>query len=90
MFPQCLSTAVTLKLGQDHQNRTSFFMSQLFIHENLVRIQLLVHKILSRQENRMPTLMPMPICTKINVPLPLGGGHNEYLQYMFCVKLINK
>ena len=37
-------------------------MSQLYIHENLVRIQLLVHKILCRQESVILTLTltPMP------------------------------
>ena len=51
-------------------------MSHLYIQENLVRIQELVHKILCRQESvmqtPMPTLTPMGSALKSNVPLPIG------------------
>ena len=37
-----------------------FVISRLYIHENLVRIQSLVHKTLCREESDMPMPMPMP------------------------------
>ena len=56
-------------------------MSQLYIHENLVRIQPLVHKILAREESVMPMPMLTPTPTgftqKLVCPRPLQwGGHN--------------
>ena len=49
-------------------------MSQLYIHENLVRIQPLVHKILGRQESVTSTLMPTGSAPKQYVFLLAGGG----------------
>ena len=54
------STAVTLKIRSRSPKSDQFLvMSQLYIHENLLRIQLLVHKILCRQES--VTLIPKPM-----------------------------
>ena len=52
-----------------------FVISQLCIHENLVRIQPLVHKILCRQESvtLMLTSKPTRSHQKQYVPLPVGG-----------------
>ena len=60
MSPNCeflsFSTAETLKIRSRSPKSTQFFvMSQLYIHENLVRIQPSVHKILCRQESVSPT-----------------------------------
>ena len=53
------STAVTLKIRpRSPKYNQLFIMSQLYIHANLVGIQLLVHKILCRQESVTPMLMP--------------------------------
>ena len=48
--------AVTLKIrSRSPKSKQFFVMSQLYIHEKLVRIQPLVHKILCRQDSVMPT-----------------------------------
>ena len=72
------SIAVTLKIrsGSPKSNQ-SFLMSQLHIHENLVRIQPLVHKILCRQESVMPKLKPMGSAPKTICPPPLRWGDTK-------------
>ena len=61
-----------------------FVMSRLYNHENLVRIQPQVTKILCRQECVTPTLIcTNGMCTKINVPLPVGRGTYHILNYSF-------
>ena len=60
------STAVTMKIRPMPPKTNQFFvMSQLYIHENLLRIQPLVHKILCRQKSITPNINR--ICTKINM-----------------------
>ena len=49
-----------------------FVMSQLYIHENLVRLQPLIHKILCRQEGVMP--MPTGSAQKNNMPPSVRCG----------------
>ena len=52
--PQIVSfiTAVTLKIRSRSAKSNQFFvMSQLYVHEKLVRIQLQVQKILCRQKS---------------------------------------
>ena len=68
------STAVTLKIRSRSSIPNQFFvMSQLCIHKNLERIQLLVHKILSA--NIMQMLTQQDPHQK-HVPLPVGKGTN--------------
>ena len=71
------STAAILKIrSRSPKSNQFFYMSQLYIPENLVRIQPLVHKILCRQKN----VTPVPcgcqryLHQKQYVPLPVGGG----------------
>ena len=81
------STAATLKIRSRSPKSYQFFvMSQLYISENLVRIQTLVHKILCRQESvtRMSTQMPTPTpmgSTPKSICLPpmgeRGGGWGD-------------
>ena len=53
------STGEILKFRLRSPNSNQFFvMFQSYTHENLVRIQPLVHKILCRQERVMTTPMP--------------------------------
>ena len=48
------STTVTLNIRSGSPTSNQFFVvSRLYIHENLVRIQQLVHKILCRQESHV-------------------------------------
>ena len=69
------STAETLKIRTGTPKSKQFFvmiMTQLYIHENLIRIQPLVYKILCRQESfallsTLPTPNAYGICTKINM-----------------------
>ena len=64
------SAAVTLKIRS--RSPKSNLIYKLYIHENLVRFQALVHKILCRQESVPPTPTgspPKPIC-----PPPLRWG----------------
>ena len=68
------STAVTLKISQGHQIPNQLFMSQLYIHENLVRIQPLVHMILCRQESVTQT--PTGSAPKTICPPPRRWGPN--------------
>ena len=75
------STAETLK-----NYVKVFIMPQLYIHENLVRIKPLVHKILCTQESAKPTPTPKQhhanpdvngLFTKNKMfPSPKVGGHN--------------
>ena len=55
-----------------------FVMLQLYIHENLIRIQPLVHKVSYRHESVTPTPMPTPTDPHQTqyVRLPVGGVHN--------------
>ena len=70
------STAVTLKIRSRSPKSNQFFMSQLYIHENLVRIKPLVHKILLR-ECRADT---NGVCTKNNMSSsPYLGVRKYYL-----------
>ena len=48
-------------------------MSQLYIHENLVRIQPLLHKILYRQETVIPTPKPTGSAPKTVCPPSFSG-----------------
>ena len=50
------------------QSNQFFVISKLYIHENLVRIQPLVHKILCRQKSVTPRLMPMQTLTRKTSP----------------------
>ena len=69
------STAVTLKIWSKSPKFNHFFVtSQLYIHENLVRIQPLVHKILCRQESVMGSA---PKSMSLSPPLR-QGEYNEY------------
>ena len=59
-FQGCF-TAVTLKIRSRSPKSNLFFvMSQFYIQENSVRIQLLVHKILCIQESLIQMPMPTP------------------------------
>ena len=71
------STAGTLKIRSRSPKSNQFFvMFQLYSHENLLRIQPLVHKILCRQDSVTPTPKPTPTplgsASKSVCPLPLG------------------
>ena len=83
------STAVTLKIGsRSSKSNQLFVMSQLYIHENLIRNKPPVHKIFCIQET--VTLKPTPMPTPTPRPTPTGsasksvchpfspyfGGHN--------------
>ena len=53
-------TAVTLEIrSRSLKFNKLFFMLQLYIHENLVRLQPLVHNILCTQESVTPAPTPM-------------------------------
>ena len=69
------STGVTLKIRSKSRKANQFFvMSQLYMHENLVRIQALVHKKLYRQESDLDA-DANGICTINNIsPSPEAGG----------------
>ena len=65
-------------LDLSHQNLVSSFLSQLYFHENLVRIQPLVQKILCRQES-----VKQHHCQRqSDLHLPLRWGrHNNFSSY---------
>ena len=85
------STAVALKIRSRPPKSDQFF-----IHENLVKIQPLVHKILCRQESVTPVLTPMPRPTgsepKLICPLPLcgwgGGGDGGGMIFLFHHEIV--
>ena len=65
------SAAVTMKIRSRSPKLNQFFvMSKLCIYENLVRIQPLVYKILSRQECVTPTITPMGSAPNTVCPPP--------------------
>ena len=68
------STALTMKIRPRLPKSNQFFLCPNYtIHENLVRIQPLGHKILCRQESCANTdANTNEICTKNNVLLPIG------------------
>ena len=99
-----LSPALTLKIrSRSPELNQLFIMSQCYIRENLVKIQLLVHEISCKQEiftptptpTLTPTLTPMPTgsAPKTIYPLPFGGGqqkqnvHTLYLTRGFLAPL---
>ena len=66
--------AMTLKIRSRSPKSNQFFvLSQLYIHENLVRIKPLVHKLLCREESETP--MPTGSASKIICPLPYRPGY---------------
>ena len=79
------SSAVTLKIRSRLPKSNHFFvMSQLYIHENLVRTQQLVNKVLCRQESVMLMLTPTGAAPKTICPPPsMEGGTwlNKYNKY---------
>ena len=88
------STAMTLKIRSWSPKAYHFFMSQLYIQANLVRIQPQVHKMLCRQESvepkPKPTLMgstPKSICTP---PHRWGDITTQFATYSATYRHINK
>ena len=76
------STAVTLKIKSRSQKSDQFFvMSQVYTHENLVKIQPLVHKKLRRQGSVTQTRQtPMGSRPKSICPPPLRWDINIYIK----------
>ena len=72
------------KLGQSHQNLTVLCYVPLYIHENLVRVRPLVHKILCSVMQ-----MPMGSAPKSICPPPLWLGDNITCEDVFvCVEVL--